>query len=100
MNVNGITKKNIKLEANTPRIVEFGDGITQLSIVNMGDAEVYFKLDDQAFDTLYDDEANYLNEIVRAVDIEKTVAFYTVTFVASFSTTVQWDYKDIPVEAE
>jgi hypothetical protein len=89
--IDGMVVKHIMLAPNVARTIEFISGITELSIVNMGESEVYFKLDDPAFNTTHDNTANYLNDIVRSIDILKDDAFYTVTFVAGGPTSVQWD---------
>ena len=91
--IDGTVQKHINLKPEEPVTVEFASGLTQLSIVNMGDAEVYFKLDDITFSTIHDETSNYLNDLVRTVDIDKNDAFTTVTFVASGVTSVQWDYR-------
>lgn len=89
--IDGNVVKHIQLKAETPKTIQFLQGITELSIVNMGDNEVFFKLDDSTFDDIHDESTNYLNDVVRTIDIVKSSEFYTVTFVANGPTCVQWD---------
>ena len=90
--VDGLVIKHINLKKDVPQTVEFTGGLNKLGIVNMGNHEVYFKVDDITLVDTQDNTANFLNRIVRAVDIDKDDAFTTVTFVSNGPSSVQWDF--------
>jgi hypothetical protein len=91
--IDGTIVKHLNLKKNAPQTVEFSAGVNQLSVVNMGNFEVYFKLDDPSLNSTQDETTNYLNDVVRTVDIDKETAFTTITFISNGPTSVQWDYR-------
>ena len=89
----GTRVKHTRLYDDRPKTIQFKQGIKELSIVNMGEAEVYIKLDNPNFSNPFSNDTNYLNDLVRSIDIVKTTEFYTVTFVSTGFTIVQWSHN-------